>query len=137
MFVSDARETLNDLNRNIDFILNMDQPLIPFSFHGKQSLDSYVTHTVDICKSTGNMRYATFAETSELLMECLNQFSTFPKDAFYACQKNAWMDEHLMKAWDEQILKLFVSNALDGNVSILFLDMYHCHMMELVVSIIK
>ena len=33
------------------------------------------------------------------------EFSIFPEDGFYACQKKAWVDEHLMKAWVEQILK--------------------------------
>ena len=44
---------------------------------------------------------------------------------------------HLMKAWVEQILKLFVPSKPDGIVPILLLNMYHCHMMKSVVSIIE
>ena len=62
-FVADARQTLTDLNRHHDFILNMDQTQILFSLYGKWSLDSQGIHTVDICKSTGIARHATLAVT--------------------------------------------------------------------------
>ena len=60
-FVMDARQTFTVPNKQHNFILNMDQTLIPFSLHGKWILCSYGTHTVDIHKSTGNTRYATHA----------------------------------------------------------------------------
>ena len=46
------------------------------------------------------------------------------------------MDEYLMKAWVEQILKLYMSSKSDGIAPILLLDLYCCHMIELMVSII-
>ena len=119
----------------------MDQTPIPFSLHGKQSLDSCVTCTVDICKSTGDTRHATLAvmviSSGRMLPPFLIfegrpgsqikwEFSTFPKDRFYAC----------MKVWVEQIPKAMYLQQTRWDCSHFFVDIYHCHMMELVVSII-
>ena len=54
----------------------------------------------------------------------------------YACQDNAWMDERVMLMWVEMVLKPYVNTAPDNVVSILFLDSYHCHMMNSVVNVI-
>ena len=60
-FVADARKTFTGTNRHHNFILNMDQTTISFCFHGKESLDSWSTCNVDICKSRSNTRHATLA----------------------------------------------------------------------------
>ena len=55
----------------------------------------------------------------------------------YACQDNAWMDERVMLMWVEMVLKPYVNTAPDNVVPLLFLDSYHCHMMNLVVNAIQ
>ena len=61
----------------------------------------------------------------------------YPQGMIYACQDNAWMDERVMLMWVEMVLKPYVDTALDNMVPILFLDSYHCHMMNSVVNAIQ
>ena len=46
-----------------DFILNMDQTLIPFTFNVKKTLELIGTKTINVCKSTYHTKRATFAMT--------------------------------------------------------------------------
>ena len=123
-YVLDARQRLTGPNRYPDFIVVMNQTLILCSLHGKWSLDSHGTCTDDIHKWTDDTGHATLTlmvtASGRMLQPFLIfkgmaggqiklEFSTFPKERFYACQKSASMDEHLMKAWVEQILKPYVS----------------------------
>ena len=66
-----------------------------------------------------------------------HEFPTVPQGMIYACQDNAWIDERLMLMWVEMVLKPYVDTAPDNVVPILFLDSYHCHMMNLVVNAIQ
>ena len=61
----------------------------------------------------------------------------YPQGMIYACQDNAWMDERVMLMWVEMVLKPDVNTAPDSMVPILFLDLYHCHMMNSVVNAIQ
>ena len=61
----------------------------------------------------------------------------YPQGMIYACQDNAWMDERVMLMWVEMVLKPYVDTAPDDVVPILFLDLYHCHMMNSVVNVIQ
>ena len=61
----------------------------------------------------------------------------YPQGMIYACQDNAWMDERVMLMWVEMVLKPYVDTAPDDVVPILFLDSYHCHMMNSVVNAIQ
>ena len=60
---------------------------------------------IAILKSIGDTRCATCALPVSNLQQKL---ITYPKDVFYSCKKIAWMVEHLMKAWVEHILELYV-----------------------------
>ena len=55
----------------------------------------------------------------------------------YACQDNAWMDERVMLMWVEMVLKPYVDTAPDNVFPLLFLDSYHCHMMNSAVNVIQ
>lgn len=55
----------------------------------------------------------------------------------YACQENAWMDEKVMLAWVDKILKPYVMTAPDGVVRIVFLSSFRCHMMSSVVEAVQ
>lgn len=65
------------------------------------------------------------------------EIPTFTKDHFYACQKNAWMDERVMKQWVNVVLKPYVETAPDHIIPLLILDSYRCHMMSSVVQCIQ
>ncbi len=47
------------------------------------------------------------------------------------------MDEAVMITWVDNVLKVYVTNALDHVIPLLILDSYHCHMMALVVTRIQ
>ncbi len=61
----------------------------------------------------------------------------YPPNHFYHCQLSAWMDKSVMIAWVKTVLKPYVMTAPDHVVPIVILDMYHCHMMALVVQMIQ
>ena len=65
------------------------------------------------------------------------EFSTYPTTHHYQCQDNAWIDERVMMAWVNDVLKPYVANAPDHVIPLLILDSYRCHMMALVVNMIQ
>ena len=66
-----------------------------------------------------------------------HEFPLYPERMIYACQDNAWMDERVMLMWVEMVLKPYVDTAPQNVVPLLFLDSYHCCMMNLVVNAIQ
>jgi hypothetical protein len=65
------------------------------------------------------------------------EFSTFSASHHYHCQDAAWMDETVMLAWVDQVLRPYVDTAPEDIIPILILDSYQCHMMALVVQKIQ
>ena len=140
-------------NRSQDFILNMDQTPVPFSFHSKRTLEQLGSRTVNIRKSTNDTKRVTCAMTvtaSGLVLTPMLIFKgaaggriekrevpTYVKDIHYGIQSNAWMDERMMLMWVQQVLKPYVKDAPIGIVPLLFLDSYRCHMMGSVVTAIQ
>ena len=104
-------------------------------------------------KSTSDTKQATCAHTIMALGKMLDplmvfkgkpngrivtrEFPVFPDGCLYTCQDNTWMDEKVMLQWVEKILKPYVNDAPDGVIPILFLDLYRCHIMGLVVTAIQ
>ena len=66
-----------------------------------------------------------------------HEFLTYPEGMIYACQDNAWMDERVMLMWVNMVLKPYVDTAPENLIPVLFLDSYHCHMMNSVVNVIQ
>ena len=64
-------------------------------------------------------------------------YGIYPPNHFYHCQPAAWMDETVMSAWVETVLKQYVAMAPDRIIPIVILDMYRCHMMASVVQMIQ
>ncbi len=62
-----------------------------------------------------------------------SEFATYLAGHHYRCQDAAWMDEHVMLAWVEEVLAPYVATAPDDIVPLLILDSYQCHMMASVV----
>ena len=152
-FMQYIRPVVVQNNRHHDYILNMDQTPIPFTFNAKRTLEMVGARTIHVRKSTNDTKRATCALTvtasGKLLTPFLifkgkpngrivqKEFPSYPKENLYACQENAWMDESATLVWVEKILKPYVLKAPDGVVPILFLDSYRCHMMKSVVNAIQ
>ena len=136
-----------------DYVLNMDQTPIQFSFNQKSTLELIRQRTVHVHKSTSDTKRATCALTITASGKMLDpvmvfkgkpngrivtcEFPEFPDGILYTCQDNAWMDEKVMLQWVEKILKPYVDDAPDGVVPLLFLDLYHCHIMGSAVTAIQ
>jgi hypothetical protein len=152
-FVLKTRPKLSQPCRHQDYIINMDQTPIPFSYNSKTTLDLIGRRTIHVRKSTNDTKRATLAmcitASGKMLTPLLifkgkpggriekREFPTFPNDIIYACQDNAWMDEKVMIMWVEKVLKPYVLEAPDNVVPLLLLDSYRCHMMASVVGLIQ
>ncbi len=152
-FVQSIRPKMTQPCRHQDFILNMDQTPIPFTYNSKTTLELVGRRTVHVRKSTNDTKRATLAMTvtasGKVLPALLvfngkpggriekREFPTFPNEIIYAIQENAWMDERVMLLWIEKVLKPYVLDAPGHIVPIAFLDSYRCHMMESVVGKIQ
>ena len=136
-----------------DYILNMDQTLVPFSYDPKSTLELVGRRTVHVRKSTNDTKRATVALcvtasgkalTPMIVFKgkpkariMMREFPKYPLGMEYACQENAWMDETVMLQWVNKVLKPYVDNAPEGIVPILFLDSYRCHIMSSVVNAVQ
>jgi hypothetical protein len=149
-YIENIRPKLTQPCRHLDFIINMDQTPVPFTYNSKKTLSVVGRKTVHRRKSTNDMKRATFAMTvtasGKVLTPLLvfkgkpggriekREFPTYPSQILYACQDNAWMDEKVMLIWVEKVLKPYVQDAPEHVVPLLFLDSYRCHMMASVVD---
>jgi hypothetical protein len=148
--VQTVRPLLSQPNHSQDYILNMDQTPVPFTFNEKRTLEIVGKRMIYIQKSMNDTKRVTCALavtasgrvlTPMLVLKGVSggriekrEFTSFPNNVIYACQGNAWMDESAMILWVDKILKPYVETAPDGIVPVLFLDSYHCHMMASVVQ---
>lgn len=142
--------------RDPDDILNMDQTPIPYSYHSNKTLEAIGSKTVQQRSSTSGTKRITLAATvtasGKMLPPFLifkgtrngrisREFVTFPAEGKYACQPKAWMDEGMMNAWIEVILKPWKDHRDANNPSIqppiLVLDAYNVHQMGSVVNRIQ
>ena len=132
------------------FILNMDQTPVYFSMNANRTLEVVGVKTVHVRTSTHDTKRATVAVTitaAGLVLpsmvifkgksdECIarKEFRDYPTIHHYRCQDSAWMDEEVMIAWVNTVLKPYVANAPEDVTPLLILDSYHCHMMALAVT---
>ena len=152
-FIMVTRPKVSDPCRHQDYVLNMDQTPIPFSFNQKSTLELIGRRTVHVRKSMSDTKRATCALTITASGKMLDplmvfkgkpngrivtrEFPEFPDGILYTCQDNAWMDEKVMLQWVKKILKPYVDGAPDEVVPLLFLDSYRCHIMGSVVTAIQ
>jgi hypothetical protein len=136
-----------------DFILNMDQTPVPFTYNSTKTLEIVGTRTVHVRKSTNDTKRATFATTvtasGKILKPLLifkgacngrivqGKFPSYDNDMIHLCQANVWMDEDAMIVWVDQVLCPHIESAPPGVLPIISLDSYHCHMMASVVCKIQ
>ena len=62
-YVQTIRPKLVQSNRHEDYILNMDQTPVPFTFNAQRTFEPMGQRTIHICKSTSNTRRVTCAMT--------------------------------------------------------------------------
>lgn len=136
---------LNDPQR----VFNMDQTPIFFSMHPSRTIERRGANTVNVRKtmeSTLRVTVAVGVSASGEVLKPLIVFKgtengriarslcSFPEGAVYATQKNAWMDERVMKMYIDEILTPLAER--EGQ-SLILLDSYRCHMMPSVISSVK
>jgi len=152
-FMAEMRKMVVGPHRDPCFIINMDQTPVYFSMNAKTTLDIVGRKTIHVRKSTNDTKRATVAVTITASGEILpayvifkgepngriakEEFITYPQQHFYACQKNAWMDEGVMLQWATSVLAPYVKTAPDHIIPLLVLDSYRCHMMASVIQAIQ
>ncbi len=108
------REKVVGPHHSPDFIINMDQTPVYFSMMPSTTLEVVGRKTIHVRKSTSDTKRATVAVTITASGRILpavvvfkgkrngcivnDEFETYPNEHFYACQKNAWMDEIVVNA---------------------------------------
>ncbi len=140
-------------HRDLRFIINMDQTLVYFAMNAKQRLEVVRKKTIHFRMSTNNNKRATVAvmiTADGMVLPSMvifkgkpngriakMEFATYPAPHRYCCQENAWMDEAVMLAWVDDVLRPYIKMAPDDIIPLLILDSYQCHMMESVVEKIQ
>ena len=147
-------KVFNQPGRHQNFILNMDQMPVPFTYNNsRKTIEVVGRRTVHVRKSTNDTKRATFAmmvtASGKILKPLIifkgarngrivqREFPNYDHDMIYLCQANAWMDKDAMLVWVDQALRTHIESAPPGILPILFLDSYRCHMMASVVSKIQ
>jgi hypothetical protein len=152
-YIDNIRPKILGPNRHEDYIYNMDQTPVFFAMNSKRTLELIGKRSVNIRTSNTDTKRMTCGVTitasGEILKPYLifkgvpnariakTEFPYYPQGQRYACQTNAWMDEHCMLDWVEHVLKPHAERAPDGIDPILFLDSYRAHMMGSVVNAIE
>jgi hypothetical protein len=152
-FVHSLVPTLRAPNRQLSFILNMDQTPVYFSMTPNTTLETRGVRSVNIRSSSGSTMRVTVAVTVTANGELLTPMLVFKGkpggrieqkelpdmeaalgDCVLVVQERAWMNEVLLLLWVEKILKPWAEQAPEGVVPLLLLDSYKCHIMASVVD---
>ena len=139
--------------RDKDFIINMDQTPIFFSFGSNVTLELMGSRSVNILGSPhkGSTSRATcflsvtasgkmldpmlvFKGTENGLIS--RQLRTYPIGAVYATQPKAWCDKRVMLRWVNDVLGPYVQDAPPDVRPVLLLDKFACHTVNEVVDLI-
>ncbi len=126
-----------------------------FSYHSSRRIKKQGNKTVNVRKTSSQMKRATAALTVTAAGDFLTpmiifkgkpngliarrKLPTLDPTSIYACQDEAWMDERCMLTWVDEVFHAYlVANPpLEGMQPVLLLDSYRCHMMASVVSRIE
>jgi hypothetical protein len=139
--------------RDLHFIINMDQTPVYFSMHPKRTLDVLGTKTIVIRTTANDTQCAIIALTITAAGDQLvpivmykgtendhitqHELALHDPMCIYETQANAWMDKRVMLCWVEDVLAPYISLAPTGIVPSILLDLHQCHIMALVVSVIR
>jgi DDE superfamily endonuclease len=151
-FITMMYDRMTCVGRHNDYILNMDQTPIFFSMHANKTIErkgKRIVFSQVCCNASARITVAlTVTASGKTLPPYIifqgapggrieSEFDEYPKNAIYAVQKNAWMDEAKMLHWVEATLIPYCNDAPDGVVPLLLLDSYSCHQMPSVITAIE
>jgi hypothetical protein len=146
-FMARSRPSLHGPHCNKQWIWNMDQTPVYFSYHRSKTLSKCGIKTVHVHKSTSDTRQATYALTCTAAGDYLcpmpifkgkvkgliatRDLKHYDPTSVYACQDATWMDEVCMLWWVDEILKPYLkcNPSPPGIMPVILLDAYQCHMM--------
>jgi hypothetical protein len=115
-------------NRDPRFILNMDQTPVYFLMNSKCTLELIGKKTIHICTSTNDTKRDTVVvtivgdgtvlpsvvvfkgKTNGRIAKKVQNVPNIPS-LHYHCQDAVWMDETVMLAWVDQVLRPYVETA--------------------------
>jgi len=153
--LEESRLLLAGPHRDMQWIFNMDQTPLHFSYHSSRTIEKRGKKTVNVCKSSSQTKRATAALTITAAGDFLTpmiifkgkpngliarrELPTLDPTSIYACQDAAWMDERCMLIWIDEVFSAYlVANPPpEGVQPVLLLDSYRCHMMASVMSRIE
>ncbi len=147
------RPMLQGPERDLHWIINMDQMPVFFLMHPKKMLEILGKKTIVIRTSTNDTRRATVAlaitaagdQLVPMVVYKGTENGTIKKQelpnhkhmCIYETQENAWMDKRVMLHCVEDVLALYFALAPPGIIPVIYLDSYRCHIMALVVNVIQ
>jgi hypothetical protein len=139
--------------RDLHFIINMDQTPVYFLMHPTRMLEVLGKITVAIRTTLSDTKHATVALTITAagdqsvpmvvykgtenghIKQC--KLALHDPTCIYKTQADAWMDKRVMLRWVEDVLAPNISLAPPTIVPLILLDLYQCHIMALVVNVIQ
>ena len=136
-----------------DYIINMDQTPVFFSFGSKSTLDLIGTRSIGVtgtphlgstsratcflsCTASGKMMTPLVVFKGTEFGSISRELSTYQQGALYQCQIKAWCDKRVMLFWVNNVLGPYVHEAPPDVRPVLLLDRYSCHIMDEVVDLI-
>ena len=110
--VNVVRPKVSEPTRHQDYVINMDQTPVPFTYNARKTIEIVGRRTVHIRKSTCDTKPATLTMTVTASGKVLKpvvifkgarngriatrEFQSYEEDVVYLCQGAAWMDEEAM-----------------------------------------
>lgn len=154
-FVAAINEKKQEYQNPEKFIINMDETPVFFDTMPKKCITKKGAKTVSVRgNSNGKFRVSVLlaviqggqklkpmvvfkAEAGKTLERKILKDKEFPQDLEYACQKNAWCDEEVMRKWIEKIYMPYVLNGRGSEFAHLLLDDFSAHKVRSVQRAIK
>jgi hypothetical protein len=124
-FLEEVCPLLVGPHRDLQWIFNMDQTPLNFSYHSSRTLEKRGKKTVNIRKTSSQTKRATAALTVTAAGDFLTpmiifkgkpdgliarrELPTLDPTSIYACQDAAWMDERCMLIWVDEVLGAYLA----------------------------
>jgi hypothetical protein len=139
--------------RDLHFIINMDQTPVYFLMHPTRTLDVLGKKTIVIRTTTNDTKCATVALTITAAVDQLfpmvvykgmenghikqRELALIDPTCIFETKANVWMDKRVMLHWVEDVFTPYISLVPLRIVTLILLDSYRCHIMALVVNVIQ
>ena len=141
-FLECIRPKLTEQFCDPDYILNMDQTPVPFTFQSTNTLEFRGTKAINIRGGSHakgekiSMNVTKSCKVLKPLLVCkgkpgdnLKKKNFLLKQMACLRQEKLWMNEEVMLKWVDKVLKPYVTDSMEG-----IIPMYRCHIMDSVVG---